>query len=35
MGSHTVKITWSGEKNAASTGTAINVDAFEVTGSLQ
>lgn len=32
---HTVKITWSGEKNAQATGTAINVDSFEVTGALK
>jgi hypothetical protein len=35
LGDHTVTITWSGEKNASATGTAINVDSFEVTGSLQ
>jgi hypothetical protein len=35
LGTHTVKITWSGEKNADATGTSINVDAFEVTGSLK
>jgi hypothetical protein len=35
MGTHTVKITWAGTKNAAATGTAIVVDAFEVTGSLK
>ena len=35
IGNHTVTITWTGKKNANSTGTAINVDAFEVTGSLR
>ncbi len=34
LATHTVTITWSGDKNAAATGTAINVDAFDVTGSL-
>jgi hypothetical protein len=35
LGTHTVKIAWSGDKNAQATGTSINVDAFEVTGSLK
>ncbi len=35
MGTHTVEIIWSGEKNAEATGTSINVDSFEVTGSLK
>jgi len=33
-GSHTLTIRWTGQKNAASTGTDIGVDAFSVTGSL-
>ncbi len=33
-GAHTVAIEWSGTKNAASTGTAIGVDALDVAGSL-
>jgi hypothetical protein len=33
-GKHTVKITWLGTKNSKATGTAINVDGFQVTGSL-
>ena len=33
-GAHTVVIEWSGTKNAASTGTAIGVDALDVAGSL-
>lgn len=33
-GPHTVTIAWTGTKNAASTGTNISVDAFDVVGSL-
>jgi lysophospholipase L1-like esterase len=33
-GPHTVVIAWTGEKNAASANTYINVDAFDVAGSL-
>jgi hypothetical protein len=33
-GVHTVEISWTGTKNAASTGTYIGVDAVEVVGSL-
>jgi len=32
---HTVTISWSGEKNASATGTGINVDGFQVTGVLE
>ena len=35
MGTHTIQIARLGKKNAASKGTAINVDAFDVTGSLK
>jgi hypothetical protein len=35
MGTHTIQIVRLGTKNAASKGTAINVDAFDVTGSLK
>jgi hypothetical protein len=34
-GTHTVKIEWTGQKKAASKGTVIAVDAFQVTGSLK
>jgi hypothetical protein len=34
LGAHVVKIQWSGTKNTAATGTRINVDAFDVTGTL-
>ena len=34
-GSHTVTISWLGTKAAASTGTAINADSFDVTGLLK
>ena len=34
MGTHTITIARLGTKNASSKGTAINVDAFDVTGSL-
>jgi hypothetical protein len=34
LGKHTVKISYLGTKNTASTGLLINVDAFRVTGSL-
>ncbi len=33
-GTHKVKIGWSGTKNALSTGTAINVDALDICGTL-
>lgn len=32
MGPHVVKIQWTGTKNPASTGTYINIDAFEIAG---
>jgi hypothetical protein len=35
MGAHTVKIEWAGTKNQAATGTDINVDAIDVTGTLK
>jgi hypothetical protein len=35
MGSHTVKIQWTGSKSSAATGTTIDVDAFDVTGTLK
>ena len=35
MGTHNVEIVRLGTKNAAATGTSINVDAFEVTGVLK
>lgn len=34
FGSHTLKIEWTGTKNTAATGNNINVDAFDVAGSL-
>ena len=34
MGAHTVEIHWTGAKSKAATGTNINVDAFDVTGTL-
>ena len=34
MGTHTITIERLGTKNASSKGTSINVDAFDVTGSL-
>ena len=34
QGVHTVKIEWTGQKNAGSVGAYISVDAFEVAGSL-
>jgi hypothetical protein len=34
-GEHTVKIVWLGTKNSASTGTYIDIDAFDVAGSLE
>jgi trimeric autotransporter adhesin len=34
FGDHTVKIEWTGKKRTASTGTLINVDAFEIIGAL-
>jgi len=33
-GTHTVKIEWTGTKNAAASGTNINLDAVDVTGAL-
>ncbi len=33
-GAHTVKIEWTGTKSAAATGTNINVDAFDIAGTL-
>ncbi len=33
-GNHTIKIEWTGTKNASATATAIGVDAIEVLGSL-
>ena len=33
-GPHTVRIEWTGTKNAASTGTVIRLDAFDVAGTL-
>ena len=35
MGAHTVTIRWTGLKNAAATGTYINVDAFDISGMVQ
>jgi hypothetical protein len=32
--SHTLKVEWTGSKNASSTATQINVDAFDVVGTL-
>jgi hypothetical protein len=34
-GSHTVKIQWTGSKSSKATGTNIDVDAFDVTGTLK
>jgi hypothetical protein len=34
-GSHTVVIKWAGSKNAAATGTNINIDYLDVTGTLE
>lgn len=33
-GTHTLRVEWTGEKNAASSGTSVNVDAFDVAGTL-
>jgi hypothetical protein len=35
MGAHTVKIEWAGTKSKAATATDINIDAIDVTGTLQ
>lgn len=35
QGAHSVKIEWTGAKNAASSGTNISVDAFDVIGTLR
>jgi hypothetical protein len=35
MGAHVVTIRWTGLKNAESTGSYINVDAFEISGAVQ
>ena len=35
MGRHTVKISWTGLKSEASSGAYINVEAFEVMGTLE
>jgi hypothetical protein len=35
MGAHTVKIEWAGTKSKGATGTDINVDAVDVTGTLK
>lgn len=34
-GTHTISIEWTGRKNAASRGTSIHLDAFEVSGGAQ
>jgi hypothetical protein len=33
-GTHTVTIAWTGDKNAAATGTSIGADAFDLLGTL-
>jgi hypothetical protein len=35
MGAHVVIIRWTGLKNAAATGSYVNVDAFEIAGAVQ
>ena len=35
MGTHSVQIQWTGVKSKGATGTSINVDAIDVTGSVQ
>lgn len=33
-GTHTVTIAWTGQKSAAATGTSVNIDAMDVTGTV-